>query len=202
MECRANCKTEGPSKEQWEPLEQQYSSVIREIDGSMSRIERAFSTTKRARRFDVDDIRQLQSMLALSPKPGLASPQSQDQLDEVAKLPCFIPPPFRIPRFFNRTDVMAKMEGFFGEQDNEHSFRSLALYGLGGVGKSSVALKYAEGRLRNGELDAMFWIPSEKAVTIRQAFTEIALRLKLPDARPMDHEENSAIVFDWLQHTS
>lgn len=194
--------SKGPSKEQWEPLEQQYNSVIREIDGSMSRIERAFSTTKRAGRFDVDDILQLQSMLALSsPKPGLASRQSQDRSDEVAKLPCIIPPPFRIPRFFDRTDIMAKMEGFFGEHDTEDSFRSLALHGLGGVGKSSVALEYAERRLRNGELDAMFWIPSEKAVTIRQAFTEIALRLKLPDARPMDHEENYEIVLDWLRHT-
>lgn len=169
----------------------------------MSRIERAFSTTKRAApKFDVDDILQLQSMLALSPGSGLMSPQAHDRSNEVAKLPCIIPPPFRIPRFFNRTDVMAKMEGFFSGQDTEHSFRSIALYGLGGVGKSSVALEYAERRLRNGELDAMFWIPSEKAVTIRQSFTEIALRLKLPDARPMDHDENYEIVLNWLRHTS
>jgi hypothetical protein len=199
---RANFNTEGPSKEQWEQLEQQYSSVVREIDGSMSRIERALSTAKRTPRFDVDDILQLQSMLALSSKPAGSSPKSPGQLEEVAKLPCFIPPPFRIPRFFNRTDVLAKMEGFFGEKTTDNSFRSLVLYGLGGVGKSSVALRYAENRLRNGELDAMFWVPSEKAVTIRQAFTEIALRLKLPDARPTDHEENYAIVFNWLQHTS
>ena len=168
----------------------------------MSRIERALSTTQHAGRFDADDILQLQSMLTLSPKAGSASSQPQYQSDEVAKLPCFIPPPFRIPRFFNRTDVMAKMEEFFSEQDTKCSFQSLALYGLGGVGKSSVALRYAERRLRNGELDAMFWVPSEKAVTIRQAFTDIALRLKLPGARPMDHEEHYALVFNWLQHTS
>lgn len=93
------------------------------------------------------------------------------------------------------------MEAFFNDPDHDGSFRSIALYGLGEVGKSSVALEYAEKKIRNGELDAMFWVPSEKAVNIRQTFTYIALRLKLPDARPADHEENHAVVLDWLQHT-
>lgn len=79
--------------------------------------------------------------------------------------------------------------------------RSLALAGLAGVGKSSVALRYAETRLRKDELDAMFWVHIEKLVTIRQSFTDIAMRFKLPDARPKDHDENPALVLNWLQHT-
>ncbi len=93
------------------------------------------------------------------------------------------------------------MEDHFNQVDPNQSFRSLAIYGLGGVGKSSVALRFAEAKFQKGELDALFWVYSEKLVTIRQSFTDIAMRLKLPDARAGDHEENLALVLNWLQHT-
>lgn len=88
-----------------------------------------------------------------------------------------------------------------GAQDSSQSFRSLALYGIGGVGKSSVALRYAETKINNQELDVMFWIASEKEVTIRQSFTDIAVRLKLSGAWPQDHDQNRTLVLDWLQTT-
>lgn len=122
-------------------------------------------------------------------------------VEEQAKLPCMILPSIRTSRFFDRTDVIEKIEDYFSQVDTTEIFRSLALYGLGGVGKSSVALRYAEGKLRRGELDAMFWVHSEKLNTIRQSFTDIAMRLKLPDARPKDHDENHALVLNWLQNT-
>lgn len=93
------------------------------------------------------------------------------------------------------------MEDHFNKIDAGSSFRSLALHGLGGVGKSTVALRYSENKLQRGELDALFWVYSEKLVSIRQSFTDVALRLKLPDARPGDHDENRAVVLNWLQHT-
>lgn len=95
-----------------------------------------------------------------------------------------------------------KIDHFFEEQQKEKSIQSLALWGLGGVGKSCVALRYAEAKVRDGELDAMFWIRSEKDVTIRQSFTDIAMKLKLADASPADHDENKNLVLNWLQYTS
>ncbi|KAK1771978.1 hypothetical protein QBC33DRAFT_616154 [Phialemonium atrogriseum] len=85
--------------------------------------------------------------------------------------------------------------------DAGSSFRSLALHSLGRVGKSTVALRYAENKLQRDELDALFWVYTEKLVSIRQSFTDVALRLKLPDARPGDQDENCAVVLNWLQHT-
>ncbi|OTA54814.1 Tetratricopeptide-like helical [Hypoxylon sp. EC38] len=121
---------------------------------------------------------------------------------EQARLPCIILPSIRISRFFDRTDVIQKMEAYFNEEvDIETSFRAFAIHGLGGVGKSTIALKYAETKLQRGEVDALFWVHSEKLVSIKQSFTDIAMRLKLPDARPGDHNENHALVLNWLQHT-
>lgn len=95
------------------------------------------------------------------------------------------------------------MDRFFnnGVEEKSQPFRSLALYGIGGVGKSSVALRYAEARIHRKELDAMFWIAGEKEVTLRQSFTDIAVRLKLPGAQPKDHDQNRTLVLDWLQNT-
>jgi len=127
--------------------------------------------------------------------------KQSSQAEEEARLPCVILPSIRTTRFFDRTDVIDQVEKFFQQANCEQGFRSLALYGLGGVGKSSVALRYAEAKLRNGELDALFWVYSEKSVSISQSFTDIALRLKLPDAKTGDHEENRKLVLDWLQYT-
>ncbi len=132
---------------------------------------------------------------------ALSLTKTKSQPEEQVKLPCVILPAIRTSRFFDRTDVIEKIEDHFKKVDPDISFRSLALYGLGGVGKSSVALRFAEGKVRRGELDAMFWVYSEKLVTIRQSFTDIAMQLKLPDARPKDHDENHALVMSWLQHT-
>lgn len=157
----------------------------------VSRIERISKSTER-----LPDPSQLQKILAMS---GLSL---QPEVKEQANLPCVMFPPFRISRFFDRSEVVLQIDHFLEKQKKEDSFQSLALWGLGGVGKSSVALRYAETKFHDGELDAMFWIRSEKDVNIRQSFTDIAMRLKLPDANPADHDENKILVLNWLQHTS
>lgn len=123
--------------------------------------------------------------------------------DEPANLPCFIYPTSRTVRFFDRTEDIIQIDRYFNNraQDADQPFRSLTLYGIGGVGKSSVALRYAETRIRRKELDAMFWVAGEKEVTIRQSFTDIAVRLGLPRAQPKDHDQNRTLVLDWLHNT-
>lgn len=137
-------------------------------------------------------------------RPSFASSKHSSQipqLEETAKLPCFVLPPTRTSRFFDRSDVMRHMEEHFGKVDPNQSFRSLALWGLGGVGKSSVALRFAELKLLRNELDALFWVSSETNASIGQSFTEIATKLKLAEARPGDPDENVKLVLDWLSNT-
>ncbi len=121
--------------------------------------------------------------------------------DDTAHLPCFILPLGRTSRFFDRDDVIESINRHF-QDGKTGTLRSLALYGMGGVGKSHVALKFVESRKSYGELDAIFWVQAEKPVDIQNSFTDIALRLKLADARPLAYDENRFIVMTWLQSTS
>ncbi|KAG8161020.1 hypothetical protein KVR01_009284 [Diaporthe batatas] len=190
----------GPNDElAWRPLEKQYSSILNEIDDAVSRIKDLSELTTRTERHKSESgsVFNMQPAIQSLPTQTVSLPLP---IDETAKLPCIIHPP-RLNRFFDRTDVVLQITEYFSKVDWESSFRSFALYGLGGVGKSSIALRYAETLVQRGELDALFWVHSEKPVTISQSFTDIALRLRLPDARIKDHDENRAIVLSWLQQT-
>ena len=180
----------------WQILEVDFTSITRQIDDLVSCIDNIPKVSKNTKRSDLwSDAPQLQTMTSLSEQ------SSRSQPEEYANLPCVILPSIITSRFFDRTDVLSRIEEHFSKVDADRSFRSLALYGPDGVGKSSIGLRYVEAKLQRGELDAMFWVHSEKPVTIRQSFTDIALRLKLPDALLKDHDENHALVLRWLQHT-
>lgn len=97
--------------------------------------------------------------------------------------------------------MVEKVEKHFQDGDPTSSLRSLALYGMGGVGKSHVAMKYLEKKQVAKDFDAIFWINAENPISIQQSFTDIALRLKLPDTGPATHNENRMIVKGWLQQT-
>ena len=163
----------------------------------MSRIEKMSSLMNKPDRTGSSPLPDLRDLSVSNELP--LQPQGEEQ----AHLPCVMLPPSRAPRFFDRTQVVEQIEQFFEKsRANTDNLASLAIYGLGGVGKSSVALRYAETKLQRDELDALFWIQSEKHVTISQSFTDIAMELQLPKARPNDPEENRVLVIKWLQQTS
>lgn len=53
-----------------------------------------------------------------------------------------------------------------------------ALHGMGGVGKSQLALEYVYRHA--SEYDLVWWIPAERPTQIQQAFVELARRMHLP----------------------
>lgn len=63
---------------------------------------------------------------------------------DTAQLPCYVLPPIRMISFFNRDVVIEKIESHFNNGNSTAALRSLVLYGMGGVGKSYVAMKYLE----------------------------------------------------------
>ncbi|KAL6409723.1 NB-ARC and TPR domain protein [Ilyonectria robusta] len=178
--------------EVWEPFQQKFNTFKSKIDDAVSRLE------KISRVWGLEDLNQLQLALIAS------KPSPHQNPDEPASFRCYIYPHLVIiSDFFGRMDDIIQIERYFsiGAQDANQPLRSLTLYGLAGIGKSYVALRYAEERIRLGEIDVLLWIAGEKEVTILQSFTDIAIRLKLPGAQPKDHAQNKTLVLDWLQKT-
>ncbi|CZT44953.1 uncharacterized protein RSE6_05214 [Rhynchosporium secalis] len=103
--------------------------------------------------------------------------------------------------FFNRVETFDKIDEILSRDGSTTNLRSTALYGLGGVGKSSIAAGYMNRKIEEKKYDALFWVYSEDTAALRQSFTDIAIRLKLPGAQPNLHDENLKLVQNWLQTT-
>lgn len=159
-----------------------YDNAQAEIDESLKEIEKIAEISQRQAT--------MLSFLALSPR----------SFADKAKLPCYVLPTASTNRFFNRDEVIDEIDRQLGEQRSD-GLRSLALYGMGGVGKSHVALKYIEKRKAEKGLAAIFWVHAESIISIQQSFTNIALKLDLPGAQRTLHDENRLIVRDWLSQT-
>ncbi|EXF75842.1 hypothetical protein CFIO01_07877 [Colletotrichum fioriniae PJ7] len=172
----------GHAQGSWVKLTDMYDSVQAEIDEWLKEIEKMAEIAQRQAT--------MLSFLALSPR----------SFTDKAKLPCYVLPTASTNRFFNRDEVIEEIDHQLGEQRID-GLRSLALYGMGGVGKSHVALKYIEKKKAEKGLTAIFWVHAENIISFQQSFTDIALRLDLPGAQRTLHDENRLIVKDWLQQT-
>ncbi|KAA8645136.1 uncharacterized protein ATNIH1004_009353 [Aspergillus tanneri] len=173
----------------WSQLTEKFATAVEDIFDILNRIERVATIYQRQYQGDLSS---WLSYLSLSPHVSR----------DTTQLPCYVLPPIRTTRFFDRNDVIEKIDGHFRDSDSTAPLRSLALYGMGGVGKSHVAMKYLEKNLATKEYNAMFWVKAKSSVSIQQSFTEIALRLKLPDTRSATHDENRMILKGWLQQTT
>lgn len=129
------------------------------------------------------------------------SPPSMKANAQVSKLRCLMMPQTKTTRLFNRIDVFEKLDQILEITAERTSFRSVALYGLGGVGKSTIASTYVEAKFRENCYDVVLWVRAEKLSSLRQSFTDVAMRLKLPEAQPQTHDENLILVQDWFQST-
>lgn len=117
-----------------------------------------------------------------------------------ATLPCNTLPLAENRRFYGRRDIFQKLDDHLISGDAASHLSSIALYGLGGIGKPQIALAYAYHKL--DDLDAIFWISAENQFSIQQSFTKAAVdALKLEKASPQAHRENVVLVLDWLQKT-
>lgn len=86
----------------------------------------------------------------------------------------FLVPYGRNPQFIGRTDLLCILNIMLNEKQSlQHSHR-VALHGLGGVGKTQIALTYLY--TYESSYDHIFWINAENEVKLKSGFEEIILK--------------------------
>src|SRR5690349_11490324 len=96
-------------------------------------------------------------------------------LEEIHE-PCYYIPFTRNTRFTGRTAILnALEEKFFGPDQNQ----KVALVGLGGVGKTQIALRFAYQMKEKRPDYSIFWVPVLSDETAESAYVDIAKKLGL-----------------------
>lgn len=72
-----------------------------------------------------------------------------------------------------------------------------ALFGLGGVGKTQIALEYVY-RYRD-DYTAVFWVYSDSEASLRNGYASIAVLLNLPEKDSTDRSKIPYAVISWLE---
>lgn len=101
----------------------------------------------------------------------------------------------RCKQFFGRKTELTTMREELSMATNQKS-RCVLLYGLGGMGKSRLAMEYVE-RHRD-EFGAVIWIPADNEVKIQQALAEVARQLQLVAIDENDTLQAQRKVVRWL----
>lgn len=183
---------EGISQAAWETLSSTCTKALGNIEEAVDRFREIANLAQvQSQQSQTIDFELFQRVLSLNHR--------KTQVEEV--VPCHYLPVAKNTRFFGRQTLLQEIDHYLQPSTVDAGFSSLAIYGLGGVGKTQIALSYAYEKL--SELDAVFWIPAETDLGLKQAFTSIAIdTLKLPNARPQAHQENLVLVMSWLHRTS
>ena len=77
------------------------------------------------------------------------------------------------------------------------SLRQFALCGLGGLGKTEIALEFA--LQHKGDYDAIFWVRADTVAKLNECYNDISVKLGLQDpSEDKNHVVGREILKDWL----
>ena len=120
-------------------------------------------------------------------------------------LPCFsLKNLERNAGFFGRKEELALIDNYLlpptaTQATDKRILRSFGLCGMGGLGKTQIAMQYIFTRQRH--FDAVFWLPADDKNTLGESFASIAQRLGLEDVTDnQDLTISRERVKDWLSN--
>jgi hypothetical protein len=102
--------------------------------------------------------------------------------------------PPRNPHFTGRGDLLAALRQQLTQTSAGAVVQASAVHGLGGVGKTQLAIEYAHRYA--ADYDLVWWIPAEESLAIAGRLAALARRLGLPE--PSSLEEQVQVLFDEL----
>lgn len=174
-------------RDAWEEFRNDFSRTIRRIRRLSSTVEmEAESIRMRREGPKYDEV--LNLMKALK--------ETKIKDDEVVHYH-YIPSELS-PRFWGREDALQAIQEVLVPVEQPRFLKTFALYGMGGVGKTQIALQYAN---RNREhYKAIMWVAADNVIRVGQSFREIAKLLSLAQS-DQDMQDTAAAtlkVKNWL----
>jgi tetratricopeptide (TPR) repeat protein len=126
--------------------------------------------------------------------------QQEAKLDEVNKL---LPPIWNVSHirnthFTGRDDILSELRASL--TSGEPAGWKQAVTGMGGVGKTQIALEYIYRHM--AEYQIIWWIRSEELATMAADYASLAKPLDLSEKDSADQLEIVRAVKSWLEHNS
>ncbi|KAM0236965.1 hypothetical protein ACHAP5_009205 [Fusarium lateritium] len=122
------------------------------------------------------------------------------------KLPCHMLGDHHQKDYFvGREDILQIVDNYllapfpqklYQDADFTRDLRSYAICGLGGIGKTELAIQYAH--TRKNHFEAIFWLKADDSKVLASDFANIAVRLGLEDDNSLDITASCDIVMGWL----
>lgn len=120
---------------------------------------------------------------------------------EEAHLPYYQLPFGRNHAFFGRTKVLEELRDVLQPSSAGNSIRSAALWGTGGLGKSQVALEYANLQVQ-AQCRLVIWLPAQSETDMSRALVQAASQVRPPGYEEgMSAERTRFTMWNWLQTT-
>lgn len=176
----------------WDTIRGNYAAIIQEISQKVNHLKELVEAQ------NVKHLSQSHSFLLEQLKQvRLVGPTQQVEV----VLPCLTLPFQRNPLFYARKEILEEIGQTLQNPGLIRSIRSIALWGLGGVGKSQIALEFAHQQFTAG-CQIILWIPSETDSEVASAFNKAANHLQVPGVLPTNTpDQNRYLVLQFLQST-
>lgn len=116
----------------------------------------------------------------------------------LAQLPFYYLPYSQNPGFFGQRQALDECKRNLTGDGGLTGLRSYALYGVGGVGKTSIALQFAYES--KGAYRVILWFAADAVAKLAQGFSEVATTL-CPQRSPTNSTQLRVPLKTWLHQT-
>lgn len=151
----------------WAEFHGDFSRTLRRIKRLSSTVEGEADLARM--RIDKEKYHEVLELMKDLKKPNV------DEEDHVVQH--YLIPHELSPRFWGREQALQAIRDSLDPNESVDSLKTFALYGMGGVGKTQIALQYAN-RSRK-QYDAILWVSADNTISMGQSFTNIAQNLGL-----------------------